>query len=105
MAKKLPIWDERMIMLMNHLISSGQCETQKEFFDIIGFRQTSLSQVKQGLHSFRHQHLLIASKKYNVNLNWFYGLESNMIREGKKSHSPVQKMQEAMTEITALLNG
>lgn len=99
----MPIWDERMILIMQHAIDTKICETQKEFFDTIGFRATSLAQVRAGDHSFRHTHILAVAKKFGVNINWIYGLEANMIRELKRKHNPVARIRESLIEIEAAM--
>lgn len=100
-GNKLRIWDQRMFLLMQHCISTGACDSQRDFLTIIGFRETGLAQVRQGKQSFRHQHFLAAAKKFNIDLNWFYGLPSPMKRIIKNHKTPIALLKEAVLAVEA----
>ena len=79
MATKLPIWDERMLQLLDFCIANRiKCTNQKEFCKLIDIGETAVKQIKDGKSSFRHQHILNAYKKLGVTPNYFYGLTKNM---------------------------
>lgn len=88
---KLAIWNERMLLLMQHCLDKGQVESQKDFFEVIGFTETNLRQVKLGSQSFRIEHFVTAAKKYKINMNWFFGLDENMKRLNGKNALEVLK--------------
>lgn len=98
MAKtKLPIWDQRMIMLMEHCLESGIEETQASFLNGIEVSQNVLSQIRDRKSSFRNKHILAAAKKYQIDINWIFGLSDSMKRS--RSKDPLQNLKDAVKEI------
>lgn len=96
MATKLPIWDERMLAVMDYCIANRiKCTNQKEFCKIIAIGETSVKQIKDGKSSFRHQHILNAHKKFGIVPNYFYGLTKNMF-EKPIEKSPLAMIKEAV---------
>ena len=99
MPKKLPIWDERMIMIMDHCIESGLEKTQGSFLKGIGLRDQALKQIISGASSFRLKHIMAAAKKYNVDYNWIFGATSTMKRlPGKNA---LQNLKDAVKAVEA----
>lgn len=85
MATKLPIWDRRMLELMDHCIRNKSIK-QGSFMKLLGITATgTMKQIRDGRQSFRHQHFLIAAKKFNVSMDWFYGLSDTMKPTGKET--------------------
>lgn len=99
MTKKIPIYDQRMFELLEFALSSGECKTQKEFYERIGLKSIpNAYEIKQGKQSFVHAHFMKAAKSFDVDMNWFYGFSSNMKRSAKNI-SPLEKLKTAVFEI------
>lgn len=99
MPTNLPIWDQRMILLMRHCVDSGICTSQADFLETIGLLPQGFTQVKNGQRSFTLEHIAAAARKYKVNVNWIMGLEETMFRAKKKS--ALQNLKDAVRAIEA----
>jgi hypothetical protein len=99
MAKKLPIWDQRMIMLMEHCIESDIEPSQKAFLHGLDMHEQAIAQIRGGRGSFTQDQILAAAKKYGVDINWIFGLSPNMKRSPGKS--PLQNLKDAVKSIEA----
>lgn len=95
---KLPIWDQRMLFLMQHCISNRLC-TSIEFCESIDFPVAALSQVRNRKQSFRLDNIQRAGLKYNVNINWIMGFDQEMKR--KPGKSALQVLKDAIAGIEA----
>jgi hypothetical protein len=91
---KLPVYDQRMILLMRHCIDSEKAENQKDFLESIGFNPASLKDVKSGARSFAVEQMVAACKKYKVNMNWLTGFSSDM--RMAKSRSALQNLKDSV---------
>lgn len=83
MPKKLPIWDQRMLLLMDHCISHKikGITSEGNFLKKVGINSIStLTQIRNGKQSFRHIHLLKAANLLDINMNWLYGFSDTMKR-------------------------
>lgn len=98
MPPKLDIWNQRMLILMDHCIALNDVETKKEFLESIGMKPTALNQVKSGAQGFTHSQLYEAAKKYKINVNWFYGFDTNMIRADEKK-TPIDMLRAAVVAV------
>lgn len=82
--KKLHIASERMLKLIDHLISEGKVSTRQEFYDVIDFKKQHYRQIATlKLQNFTLDHIGKACKKWKVNVNWIFGFEKDMFREKK----------------------
>jgi len=99
MSVKIPIWNQRMILLMKHCKESGLVHTQKEFFESIDFAETNLKDVRKGIRSFTLVQVITAAKKYNINMNWIAGLDNEMKR--RKSVKSLDLLKEAVKAVQA----
>lgn len=100
MKKKLPIWDQRMLLLMDYCLANKLTGTREEFLQSIGMHKTGVYQVKRGVGSFRLEHFYAAAKKYSVNMNWFFGLDTEMIFSRKKKALPaITRLKEAVLAV------
>lgn len=97
MPKKLPIYDQRMLILMEHCISSGIEKTKKSFCKRINFPETSLRAVRAGVHSFTIAQVTAAAIVYDINLNWLMGIDPNMKRN--KSANAIDQLKDAVKQI------
>lgn len=83
---KMPVWDSRMLDLMDRCIADKiKCTTQEEFCEIIKFNHRGLSQLRAGKASFRHEHIHTACKVFNKSPNYFYGFTDNDVLDEKKA--------------------
>jgi hypothetical protein len=98
---KLPVWDERMILLMRHCIEREISETQYDFLKSIGFAPTALKDVRNRERSFTVEQIHRAALKYGINVNWIFGLDGQMKRVPGKS--PIKQLKEAVTAIEAAI--
>ena len=99
MAGKLPIWDERMLQLMNFVIANNikNCNSQALFCKVIGADAATIAQVRKNASSFRHKHVLAACKKFNVTADYIYGLSNTMLNTNKVKYlDAVGLLQEAL---------
>jgi hypothetical protein len=94
----LPIWDARMLELMDYLISTKEVKDKNDFLLQVGFNINNLSQIRTGKQSFQQKHLQKAGKLWSVNMNWFYGFEIKMKRVTEMKGS-ITLLQEAVKAI------
>lgn len=100
---KLPIYDARMIQLMNYCIAQKKVTNKREFCQSIGFTPSNIYQVrpKRGSNdktqSFRMEHFINACHKYGVSMDWFAGFTSDMKR--KPSPNALQLLKQAVVAV------
>lgn len=99
---KLPIWDEQMLHLMRHCIDLELCDSQKEFLESIGFTPANLRQVRNRSQSFTLEQIRCAAVKYKVNLNWIFGLDTDM--KLKKPEGVLVQLKDAVRSLEATLS-
>lgn len=93
---KQPIWNTRMLELMEHCIAGKiKCTTQGEWCKLLDIETAGIAQIRSGKSSFRHDHVLKAAKLFNINANWVYGLSNEMHRNAEKL-SPIQIIQDQL---------
>lgn len=98
MPNKLPIWDQRMLQLMEYCMTTNKVKTQGAFLKSIGMNETAVYQVKRSTQSFRLDHLLAAGKKYQVNMNWIFGFEYEMF-SSKNKRTSIALLKEAVQAV------
>lgn len=99
MATKLPVWDQRMLQLMDYAVTNKiKCTNQLQFCKLIGVDAATISQVKKKGSSFRHKHILTACKKFGIRPDYIYGFTNNMLAQDipLKEYTPTQLLQEAL---------
>jgi phage host-nuclease inhibitor protein Gam len=84
-AKKLFISDQRMLRLLDWAIENKKAATETEYLDRIKFTRTNISNVRKGMQSFTKEHILNAATFTGANINWIFGLETNMMRKPGKT--------------------
>ena len=95
------IWNIRMLQLMDHCVSTKKAIDQTEFLKKIGFTTTNnLKQVLEGKQSFRLEHFMNASKKWDISMEWFFGFSHTMKRKISKI-SAVDLIEEGLRMIKA----
>jgi hypothetical protein len=98
---KLFIADQRMLELMTWAIAQEDKKlpsTQGEYLDLIGAKSGNIGALKKGIRGFTNEQILAAAKLTGANLNWIYGLEKNMFREGK-SKTAIDLLKEAVKAV------
>ena len=101
MKHKLPLWDERMLLVMKYVISNGikDIHTKTAFMQAIGFSSAAnLSQIKTGAQSFRLEHIQAACKLFKLDANYFLDDKCTLMTRGKKS-SAMQQLKEAVQAV------
>lgn len=101
MKHKLPLWDERMLLVMKYVISNGikDIHTKTAFMQAIGFSSAAnLSQIKTGIQSFRLEHIQAACKLFKLDANYFVDSSCTLMNRGKKS-SAMQQLREAVQAV------
>lgn len=79
----MPIWDERMLFLIDHAISHKLkgVTSNIDFLKAVGIStMATVSQIKSGKQSFRLEHFYRAAKIFNIPMDWFFGFTDNMKR-------------------------
>lgn len=97
MPTKLPIWDQRMLELIElSIVSKTKGITNlKDFVKVIGIKDSStITQIRNGKQSFRHQHLMAAAKAFGISMDWFYGFTNTKIRKANDTN-PLKMLKEA----------
>jgi len=95
--KKMPIWDVRMLALMDFVIKNEikKCTTQLDFCNLIGLDKTAITQVRDLRSSFQHKHILTAWEVFGVSPNYFYGLTTAMFQKPVEPN-PIMMIKEAV---------
>lgn len=101
MPPKIPIWNQRMMLLMAHCVDTGKVEHSTAFMESIGFEPKNISHVKTGRQNFTIAQMVSASKLYKVNLNWLAGLDQQMMRIPGKT--ALQRLKDAVRAVEAEL--
>lgn len=101
MAKKLKIWNQRMLMVIDHRIEDG--ETQKDICDRIGIQRTNLPPIRQGIRGFTVEQIHAACRAYWINPSWIMGMSGQMKLKAEKS--PLKALKDAVRNIEAELAG
>lgn len=101
MAKKLKIWNQRMLMVIDHRIEDG--ETQKDICDRIGIQRTNLPPIRQGIRGFTVEQIYAACRAYSINPSWVLGMSSSMKLQADKS--PINALKDAVRNIESELAG
>lgn len=99
MAKTIFISDERMLQLMSWAINNDIAKDETDYLSQIEFVKNNLEKVRNGTTGFTKRHILNASVLTGANINWIFGLESNMMRKPNKSI--IVRLKEITTELEA----
>lgn len=101
MGIKLDIWNQRMLLLMQHCIDNSTVDTQKDFLESLGLKDTALRPIRIGERGFTVQQIVTAAKKYKVNPGWILGLDQQM--RIVKNKSALQNLKDAVRAVEAEL--
>lgn len=98
MPSKLFISDQRMLALMEWAVGRIKgIDTETEYLSRINFPRTNISNVRKGTQSFTKEHILNACMITGANVNWIFGIESNMIR--KPGKDPIHLLKQAVIAV------
>lgn len=97
----LPIFDKRMLELINLLISNQTIKSKQDFYNVIGIARQQGNSIKNGIGSFKSEHILKACSEYNVNSGWIFGFDSNVFRS-KVDKSAINKLGKQVN--TSIIN-
>jgi DNA-binding Xre family transcriptional regulator len=70
--------DERILRLIELLIFQKKITYTKDFCQDIGMQDQTVTKIKKGTAHFTVTHIEMTCKKYNVNANWIFGLDSKV---------------------------
>ena len=93
--REIPIWDQRMLALMDAVVKEKKQGTNAEFLKSIGFNPSNIPQVRAGARSFTHRQFKAACELYNCSMDWFYGF-SRIRQRKEEKQSPVAMIREAL---------
>jgi hypothetical protein len=102
MAKKIPIYDERMLLLMRHCVDSEICDSQADFLESLGLQPPVAAQIKRGDRSFTIDQVITAARLYKININWICGLSKEMKLQSSKT--ALQQLKDATRAVEAELS-
>jgi hypothetical protein len=97
MAKKLFITDERMLRLKDWAIENNIARTETEYWKMIGFPRTSLSNVMKGSHGFTKSQILNACKVTGASADFIFGLDPGIKR--KQPKKAVEMLRDAVVAV------
>jgi DNA-binding Xre family transcriptional regulator len=70
--------DKRILKLIELLIFQKQISYIKDFCQEIGMPDQTITKIKNSTAHFTVQHIEMICKKYKVNANWIFGLETKV---------------------------
>lgn len=70
--------DKAIIRLIDVLISQNKIQGTRQFANEIKVLEQTISKVKKGINHFTVIQIETICKKYNVNANWIYGIDSKV---------------------------
>lgn len=76
MTQKLYIANERILQLAEILKEKEQVSSAKEMFDAVKISKQKVTNVRAKGESFTVKQIEIICKKFNVDANWIFGIES-----------------------------
>lgn len=101
--KKIDMIDQRMFQWMEYTIGEGKALHQKDWLEKIGFPISNIGHVKSGKQSFTRDQIVKAARLINGNINWLFGLETNMLLVNKKK-TALQLLKEATKAVEESLS-
>lgn len=73
--------DQRILLLIPILKDLNMIESGTDFATSIGMKKQNLNNIKNGIASFRPNHIKNICKTFNVNANWIFSLQENVFRK------------------------
>jgi DNA-binding Xre family transcriptional regulator len=70
--------DKRILKLIDLLKFQKTISSLTDFYEEIGIQRQTVYKIKNGSAYFTVQHIEMICKKYKVNANWIFGLDSKV---------------------------
>lgn len=70
--------NERILRLIDLLKFQKNIKTLNQFCDEVGVIRQTISKIRSGDASFTVAHIESICRKYKVNANWIFGIETNV---------------------------
>lgn len=70
--------NERILRLIDLLKFQKNIKTMNQFCDEVGVLRQTISKIRGGDASFTVTHIESICRKYKVNANWIFGIETNV---------------------------
>lgn len=74
----LPIYDKRMLELIDILKQRGNIRFTADFCRAIDIERQSITNIRNGKQSFQTHHILKAVQVYGISADWIYGISNKV---------------------------
>jgi hypothetical protein len=88
-----------MLQLMDFLKENKLIKSNRDFCSSINIQESAIKPIREGDRGFTVEQIISAAKKYNINLNWIAGFETEM--RLKKASDPIANLKDAVRVIEA----
>ncbi|MFB6453755.1 hypothetical protein ACE38W_00670 [Chitinophaga sp. Hz27] len=96
MSKKMFISDQRILQLGDWLVSTGKEKNIRDFLTRIGAGRNNLTRYRDGSQGFTKEMMLRVAELYGVDLNWLFGLSTQMILKQVEQPSVIDTLKMAV---------
>ena len=92
MEPSLFITDQRMLEVMRYCIAGTVqgIRFKADWCRLVEFDRLNLPKVEKGKLSFQPKDILKCAQVFNVNINWLYGVETEMFRASPGQRKPAK---------------
>jgi len=90
-----PIYDKRMLVLLDQAKASGLVANAKDWCERIGLKEANLSAIKRGDRSFTLEQIIEACKLSSVSIDWICGLKNTQGISEQKA-TPIEMIEQAV---------
>lgn len=97
LSRKVPVWNNRMLQLMHEAVAKEQMNSQKEWFEMIGFQQANVSGIRTGERSFTVEQMIKAAKFHATTLDYICGLTDQKAK--RISPSAIDLIEEGLRKL------
>lgn len=77
---KIAIAEQRILEFIDYLKNSGTIKFKEDFYRETGIIRQYVREVEIGNNRFTSTQITTICETYNVNANWIFGIESDMLR-------------------------
>lgn len=81
MSDKLPIWNGRMLKLMEYCVKNGISDNQSDWLRAIDIAPPNLNKLKTGERGFTPEQIRAAGVRFNASMEYIFGFSSSMFRK------------------------
>lgn len=75
--------DERILKLIDFLKFQKTIKTMNQFCEEIGVLRQTIYKIRNGDAGFTVAHIDAICKKYKVNANWIFGIDTNVFKDNE----------------------